>query len=175
MAEQLTSDPEALRLLFTDDIYLISNEMLELEPAPEVKEPAEVYRPKKELKFLGENARNVLILVNDPSNEVSSAIGTALLWKIVTAMKLSNSDCAVLNYASYEGTTFAELAEALKPQLLLSFGVTPETLALPAQQTEVISLQQGIKTIFSSSLPAVELNRPIKMALWKTLQELTLS
>ena len=188
MAEQLTSNIEALRLFFTEDIYLIANDVTStpltssetviLKEAPEVKNvvPAEdTSAPAPNYQFLGENARKVLILVNDANNQVSTAAGTALLWKIVTAIKLSPKDCAVLNYQHHQGVGFEELAAYFQPQLLLSFGIAPTTMGLPQQQTELIGQQGGVKTIFSSELNALEVDIPIKKALWKSLQQLILS
>jgi DNA polymerase III psi subunit len=249
MAEQLTSNTEALRLFFTEDIYLIASEVTA--PVPVLKEeavvpqetvvleatvaqkavapedtvvpqgtlvsgetviqkavaPEETVVPqgtlvpretvaqkavvpedidvinKTELssvtaadyKFIGENARKVLILVNDPDNAVSTAPGTALLWKIVAAIKLSPNDCAVLNYQHYQGHSYEELNAFFRPQLLLSFGIAPAVLGLQEQQTEILGQQNGVKAIFSSELNALEVNITIKKALWKSLQQLTLS
>lgn len=188
MAEQLTSNIEALRLFFTEDIYLIANEVtsapsveedtVNIKETPEVKNAVPVEEtptPAPNYQFIGENARKVLILVNDPNNPVSSAAGTALLWKIVTAIKLTPKDCAVLNYQQHQGVSFEDLAAYFQPQLLLSFGIAPSTMGLPEQQTEVIGQQVGVKTIFSSELDALEIDIPIKKALWKSLQQLTLS
>ena len=165
MAEQLTSNTEALRLFFTEDIYLIPNE---------VAAPLVEVVPVNFI-FEGENTRNVLILVNDANFPLSTVPGTALLWKILTAIKLTNKECAVFNYANHPEISFAELAAFFKPQLLLSFGVAPENLGLSAQQAEVLGQQNGVKTIFSTTLDVVEVNINIKKALWKSLQQLTLS
>ncbi|MEJ5963970.1 hypothetical protein [Pedobacter immunditicola] len=188
MAAQLTSNMEALRLFFTDDIYLIANDVTSVpsvaqetavvKETPEVKNDVPVIEtsaPVPNYQFLGENSRKVLILVNDANNPVSSPAGTALLWKIVTAIKLSPNDCAVLNYQQHQGVSFEELTAYFQPQLLLSFGIAPATMGLSEQQTELIGLQGTVKTIFSSELDALEVDITIKKALWKSLQQLTLS
>ena len=188
MAAQLTSNIEALRLFFTEDIYLISNdvnaappvvqETVNIEERPELNNVIPVKETSTlvpNYRFLGENARKVLILVNDANNPVSSEVGTALLWKIVTAIKLTPKDCAVLNYQHHQGVSFDELTAYFQPQLLLSFGIAPGTMGLAEQQTELIGQQGSVKTIFSSELDALEVDIPIKKALWKNLQQLTLS
>jgi len=179
MAEQLTSNTEALSLFFTEDIYLISNDLEVKSPVVEevvaLKEPDAIYKAEIKYTFLGHNSRNVLILVNDSQHALGTTAGTALLWKIVAAIKLKEEDCAVLNYQSCEGTCFEDLRSYFKPQLLLSFGVTPAALGLPAVQTEVLGQQDGLKTIFSATLDALEADISIKKALWKSLQQLTLT
>lgn len=188
MAEQLTSNIEALRLFFTEDIYLIDNDVTSapsvvqeaviIKETPEVKNVVpviETLAPAPNYQFLGENARKVLILVNDANNQVSTTAGTTLLWKIVTAIKLTPKDCAVLNYQHHQGVGFEELTAYFQPQLLLSFGIAPTIMGLPEQQTELIGQQGRVKTIFSLELDALEVDIPIKKALWKSLQQLTLS
>ena len=179
MAEQLTSNTEALRLFFTEDIYLISNDLeapaTVIEEAVALKEPDAIYKAEIKYTFLGRNSRNVLILVNDSQHALGTTAGTALLWKIVAAIKLKEEDCAVLNYQSCLGASLSDLKNYFKPQLLLSFGVTPAALGLPAVQTEVLGQQDGLKTIFSAALDALETDISIKKALWKSLQQLTLS
>ncbi len=82
--------------------------------------------------------------------------------------------CSV-NYHHYQGQGFEALSAFFQPQLLVSFGVLPATLGLQEQQTAVLGQQEGIKTIFSIDLDALEMDITIKKALWKSLQQLTLS
>jgi hypothetical protein len=168
MAAQLTSNTEALRLFFTDDIYLVPNEM-------QVQEPAPVYNAPKSFTYHGKNVRKVLILVNDASHEVSSASATALLWKIAGAIKLTPEDCALVNLSTYPDTNFKDLQAFFKPQFLLSFGVLPAALGLPEQEMNVLGQQQGMNAIFSAGLLLVESDENIKKGLWKSLKQLTLS
>ncbi|MBP8067152.1 MAG: hypothetical protein KAY27_01190, partial [Pedobacter sp.] len=85
MDTQLTSNAEALRLFFTEDIYLVTEKepMVDVDalgPLSTKKEAIEniAIAPEKAktmFKFLGKNQKNILILVNDLENEVSTEQG----------------------------------------------------------------------------------------------------
>jgi hypothetical protein len=100
MTNQLTSNAEALRLFFTDDVYLVKNDtkipaakavnvmpdvpLSKIEDAPEKQEvsPPSVAEPTIDeakqwsFDYLGKNQKGILILVNDQTNKVSSPQGT---------------------------------------------------------------------------------------------------
>ncbi|PTS91403.1 hypothetical protein DBR11_29135 [Pedobacter sp. HMWF019] len=195
MAEQLTSNNEALRLFFTDDVYLIANEEVKVsETAPvktqplalqpqSVKEeavsvPAEVQpvsKQKRDFNYLGKNERNILILVSDPINQVSTEEGRELLRKIVKAIDLSAADFALVNCSAYADADFEELQNYFKPRLLLSFGVSPETLGLTGQQHNTVVKYEGLTLVFSSGLQALSEDMGAKKALWGSLKQLNIS
>lgn len=193
MAEQLTTNTEALKLFFSDDIYLLANENItgkEEVNEPEKKEPvempaavvAEPVTPPEvteirtvEFSYLGKNARNILILVCDPQNQVSTEEGRELLRKIVKAIDLSATDFALVNCAAYQGVSFAEFQTYFKPRLLLSFGVLPEQIGLAGQQQHSLMRQGDIDLIFSSELHALSEDMNGKKALWASLKQLNVS
>jgi hypothetical protein len=193
MAEQLTSNNEALRLFFTDDVYLIANEEIKVsETAPvdslptppqsikdeAVSVPAEaqpVKKQKRDFNHLGKNAKNILILVSDPVNQVSTEEGRELLRKIVKAIDLSAADFALVNCSAYADAGFEELQSYFKPRLLLSFGVLPETLGLAAQPQNSVVRHEDITLVFSSELQALSEDMSGKKALWGSLKQLNIS
>lgn len=194
MASQLTTNGDALRLFFTDDIYLIRGEeilsteevnvsesqkiMLVSEPPASalVSLPLPVEAPKKSpsFKFLGKNSRNILILVNDPAHEVSDEKGRELLRKIVKSVNLSANDFALLNYAGYTGTSYAQLQQYFSSVLIFVFGVTPEQLKMKAYPRNSIVTEEGVRLIFSSELKTLEEDPAGKKALWASLKQLGL-
>lgn len=194
MASQLTTNGDALRLFFTDDIYLIRGEeilsteevnvsesqkiMLVSEPPASalVSLPLPVEAPKESpsFKFLGKNSRNILILVNDPAHEVSDEKGRELLRKIVKSVNLSANDFALLNYAGYTGTSYAQLQQYFSSVLIFVFGVTPEQLKMKAYPRNSIVTEEGVRLIFSSELKTLEEDPAGKKALWASLKQLAL-
>lgn len=179
MAEQITQNPEALKLFFNEDIYLISSEMLpETAPADSLAmalPPEGPVSQKRTYEYLGKNAKNILILVNDSRYPVSTEEGRELLWKIVKAINLTAKDFAVVNYAACPGSTFDELASFFKPQLLLCFGLGPEALGLIAQEQHVLSQQKSVNTIFSLDLHELNGTLAAKKVLWGSLKQLQIS
>ncbi|MFD0939250.1 hypothetical protein [Pedobacter boryungensis] len=198
MDNQLTSNAEALRLFFTDDIYLVKddvqNAFVELvnrspdiaqkiegtSPVKEINDiadlPLVVEEPKpalkKEFKFLGKNQKGILILVNDNENKVSSEQGTELLRKLVKAIELTNSDFALVNYANYVGATFEDLKGFFNCQLVLSFGVGTQQLGLATQALNQLFTVGNTRLIFTSNLHDLNSDQPSKKILWTTLQQL---
>lgn len=193
MAEQLTSNNEALRLFFTDDVYLIANEEIKVSetapveslptPTQHIKEevvsvPADVQpvkKQKRDFNHLGKNAKNILILVSDPVNQVSTEEGRELLRKIVKAIDLSAADFALVNCSAYADADFEELQSYFKPRLLLSFGVLPETLGLAVQPQNSVVKHESITLVFSSELQALSEDMSGKKALWGSLKQLNIS
>lgn len=194
MASQLTTNGDALRLFFTDDIYLIRGEEIlsvdevvvsenqpvivveEAPVSPVVSLPGLVEEPKKipSFKFLGKNSRNILILVNDSEHEVSDEKGRELLRKIVKSVNLSANDFALLNYAGYAGTSYAQLQQHFSSVLIFAFGVTPEQLKMKAYPQNSIVVEEGVRLIFSSELKALEEDPTGKKVLWGSLKQLGL-
>lgn len=195
MAEQLTTNNEALKLFFTDDVYLVANEevkVFETTPletqavslqAQSIKEemisaPAKVQpaiHQKRDFNYLGKNAKNILILVFDPVNQVSTEEGRELLRKIVKAIDLSAADFALLNYSACADADFGELQAYFKPRLLLSFGVPPEKIGLAGQQQNSVVKHGDVTLVFSSGLQALSEDMNGKKALWGSLKQLNMS
>ena len=166
MADPLTVNQDALSLFFTEDIYLVDR--IE-DVAAEVQKIA-----PRAFKFLGNNKRNILIIVNDKANDVSDEKGRELLRKIVKSVNLSAADFALLNYASCDGADFNELLSSFSSKLIFSFGVSPSQLNLPDHPFNTIIDQAGVRMIFSLELRQLEEDMVAKKVLWGSLQKLAL-
>jgi hypothetical protein len=199
MTNQLTTNADALRLFFTEDVYLVKNEaemaldpiaaqksdqpISEVKTAINVEEitalnvpinEEKVKEPKKawNFEYLGKNQKNILILVNDTVNKVSSAQGNLLLRKLVDAIGLANSDFALVNHAHYSESRFDDLNEFFNCQLLLAFGVDAEVLGLSDFALHQIHNLGDIKLIFTTNLHDLDSDQTSKKILWSTLKQL---
>ncbi|WP_316768959.1 hypothetical protein [Pedobacter frigiditerrae] len=198
MANQLTSNAEALRLFFTEDVYLVKDDSQNafIEPVtlkadlssaiptierivtqetpslPIVEEPKPKMQKEWDFEFLGKNQKGILILVNDAANKVSSPQGTELLRKLVKAIELTNNDFALVNYANYLDATFDDLNRVFSCQLLISFGVGAKTLGLGEQALHQMSKAEQTRMIFTSNLHDLDADQASKKLLWATLQQL---
>lgn len=203
MTDQLTSNAEALRLFFTEDIFLVNDKsegalvkpvMKELEVLegenpnlpkvetpiytapiavlPIVEEPVVAAKPKLDFKFLGKNQKNILILVNDSDNEVSTEQGRELLRKLVNAIALTAKDFALVNYANYQTATYADFNDFFTCKLVLAFGVKPQQLALAAQPLNQLQQIGETKLIFTDNLHDLDGDPASKKVLWGSLQQL---
>lgn len=189
MVSQLSTNGEALRLFFTEDIYLVEEpaaseplvgkvsaavQVPQVNTEPEAIAEAVVAYEKIEFKFLGKNKRNILILVNDDQYEVSNETGRELLRKIVKSVNLMADDFALLNYARYSGTSFVQLATYFNTAVVLAFGVSPSALALAGHPENTIVNEGAVKLVFSAVLPQLDEDVAGKKALWACLQNLGL-
>lgn len=204
MLNQLTNNAEALRLFFTEDVYLVkdnsqsaSSELLivvsEKEgpvtaptlpkvEAPIVKEETAVVQPisqaepVKELafdfKYLGKNQKQILILVNDSDNEVSTEQGRELLRKLVKAIELTANDFALVNYANYGEAKFQHFKAFFNCNLVLSFGVGANQLDLPEQALHQLGLLENTQFVFTHNLHDLDSDQLSKKMLWGSLQQL---
>lgn len=190
MVSQLTTNGEGLRLFFTDDIYLVN------EPDGALKEEVQVYskeevpsltqssivseptipliKEQPEFKFLGNNNRNILILVSDEHNDVSDEKGRELLRKIVKSINLTASDFALLNYAKYKGTSYEQLKAHFSSVIVFAFGVSAEQLGLTKHPENTVVAEGAVKLIFSSSLQKLDEDTNGKKVLWGSLKQLGL-
>ncbi|TCD03586.1 hypothetical protein [Pedobacter psychroterrae] len=195
MVSQLSTNGEALRLFFTEDIYFVNeafiNEPVMIEapvaksftevPAealivtePQVAFKAAIVEEKIEFKFLGKNKRHILILVNDDQHDVSDETGRELLRKIVKSVNLTADDFALLNYAKYSNTSFALLKEYFNSGVVFAFGVSPSALGLAVHPENTIIHEGVVKLIFSAGLPQLNEDANGKKALWGCLKNLGL-
>ncbi len=187
MTNQLTSNAEALRLFFTEDIYLLPQnnattvvEQLNSEKYVEqnsliadISTPIIEAAPAKvTFKYLGKNQKNILILVNDSQNDVSTEQGRELLRKLVKAIDLTANDFALVNYANYKEQNFSHFKDAFDCKLILSFGVAAGELALPEQSLHQLNSYEGVSLVFSSNLDELDRDQASKKMLWASLQQL---
>ncbi len=201
MDSQLTSNAEALRLFFTEDIYLVEDKYqspsvepvslvvpkteeshatpivaLNVEILPQEQSIVEVPKPLLEktytFEFLGKNQKGILILVYDEVHKVSSPIGTELLRKLVKAIELTNNDFALINYAHYPDADFETLKRFFNCQLVLSFGVSTQQIGLAEQALHQLITIAETRFIFTKNLHELDGDQLSKKTLWTSLQQL---
>jgi len=202
MPNQLTSNAEALRLFFNDDIYLVkdatvdnsqvlaadlpseasvrsaetplnttseSATIVEEPLVPEIKQPALTF----DFKFVGGNQKQILILVNDANNEVSTAEGRELLRKLVKAIGLTGNDFALVNYTAYQEANYKHLQAYFSCKLLLAFGVSARQLGLGDFPLHQLVAHENVKMVFTANLHALNSDQQSKKILWASLQQIS--
>ncbi|MEE1947084.1 hypothetical protein VRU48_18305 [Pedobacter sp. KR3-3] len=201
---QLTNNAEALRLFFTEDVYLVQQDVQatsveplrvvpsqapeqapvalpKAEPVPTTEKvvslptmpsPQTVAKTSFDFKFLGKNQKQILILVNDNVNEVSTEQGRELLRKLVKAIDLTANDFALVNYANYVEAKFQDLSTFFSCKLVLSFGVTAQQLDLAEQPLHQLAMLENIQFVFTHNLHSLDSDQQSKKVLWGSLQQL---
>lgn len=82
------------------------------------------------ISFLGENSKQVVILVNDTEAEFLAENNLTFLTNILKACNLTLADIAIIN-TSTQDITFKKIKEELNPTYLLLFDVEPSAIKLP--------------------------------------------
>lgn len=189
MVSELSTNGEALRLFFTEDIYFVNEAQVDTpisdrHPVSGIEAPspatvsavptAETHKAAVDFKFLGKNKRNILILVNDAHHEVSTEAGRELLRKIVKSVNLTADDFALLNYAKYSNADFAQLNGFFNCSVVFAFGVLASQLGLSEHPENTIVQEAAVRLVFTAGLPALNEDPNGKKALWGCLKNLEL-
>jgi DNA polymerase III psi subunit len=130
--------------------------------------------PELNFAYRGKNARNILILVYDEVNEVTTEAGREVFKNIVKAKNLSANDYAIVNYASYKNSTFNELRSFFNAKAILTFGVRAMQLGISDYPQHAVVTHEGVQLMFSADLHELSMDVNIKKALWSVLKQMEL-
>jgi hypothetical protein len=127
------------------------------------------------IKYLGENIKNVTIVVNQPDHTYLNKEDHTFLINILKACQLSQADIAIVNVGKEE-VTYTALKEQLNALQILLFDVEPSVIKLPfkipAFQVQNFS---GCTILTAPALSALNKQdnqgRILKTKLWNSLKE----
>jgi hypothetical protein len=127
--------------------------------------------PEMKLPGLGENRKNILVLVSHSSFPFLPDEELNFLTSILSACKLSLADIAVVNHAK---TNAAEVQKMhSNAGTVLMFGIEPSSIDLPINFPQ-FQLQQFNKRnyLHAPSLSLLEKDKAEKLKLWNALKRL---
>ncbi len=128
---------------------------------------------EKKVHFLGNNLKNILILVN---NEEILHLGDddlRFLTGILTACKLTFSDVAIFNTASNLDYKFQQTVDHFKPKLILIMGTINQRFNLPDYSDKYQTIEnENIQLVFGSSLNEISKDVNEKKSLWNCLKQI---
>ncbi|MBI5371753.1 MAG: hypothetical protein HZA79_06980 [Sphingobacteriales bacterium] len=126
-----------------------------------------------EWKALGNNGKQVLVLVDRkdvvylPDQELNFLTG------ILSACKMNLADVAILNLHQYPGSGYKELVPFFNSKKVLLFGVEPAAIDLPLDfpsfQAQAFN---GTTYLWSPDLGTMETDKLLKTKLWVSLKQL---
>lgn len=122
--------------------------------------------------WLGNNEKNILIVVNEPAAAFLQDNDLNLLVGILTACKLSMADIALINFHKNEQADYNSLNKALNPSTILLFGTDPAKLDFPLNFPH-FQLQgyNGQHYLSSPALNMLAADVSLKKQLWQSLQK----
>jgi len=126
---------------------------------------------EKKVYFLGDNLKNILILVNNLEILHLNDEDLRFLTGILTACKLTFSDVAIFNTASNLDYNYQKSVDYFKPKLILILGTINQKFILPEYSDKYQPIEnQNSQLLFGSSLNEISKDVNEKKALWNCLK-----
>ena len=124
-------------------------------------------------KWLGENRKNILVLVKYADAVHLPDRGLSFLTGVLTACKLNLADVAILNLDQQKKGSYKEILDQFKSKTILLFGVEPAEFGLPISFPH-FQVQPFINSsfLFAPALPELEEDKLLKSKLWVCLRRL---
>lgn len=125
------------------------------------------------LKSLGNNLKNILIVVSNeeavhiPDNELT------LLSSILNACKFTVADVAIVNINNHPDAGYKELTVSFNSRYTLLFGIEPAAFGLPMNFPHFqVQSFNNCTYLFSPALSVIETDRDQKRKLWECLKKI---
>lgn len=200
MSNLLTQNSNALRLLMTEDLYILpEKEQLvpaKAEQSPEINSrkeadvpaqlvseipvqaleevlPQKPAEPEKirAFNYLGENNKYFLILFNEPNQKDISSIQKETLLKIMSAKGLELRDLAVLNLNQYPGVHYNDLKEFFSFNKVVLFGIDPQQISLSSQSSNQVVKLESTKILCTYGIDEMIKDTTKKREFWNVMKD----
>lgn len=123
------------------------------------------------LEFLGKNAKQILLLIQEPEHKYLEESDLTFLSKILTAVNLTIADVAIVNCYENQMVNYDNLMEHLKPSKIIFFEVKSEQLGFPLQfALHKPQTYNGQTYLASYSLKTLQANLEEKKQFWESLK-----
>lgn len=165
--------------LFKDKLFLLNEKQPESEREISIGEvtqnnESDIVLPEN--WWLGENKKNIVILLEDKDNKFISEANLSFLLNILNACKLTPDDIAIVNMANTL-VDYTQLKSTLSPTLILFFKVQPKTIGVNvAAQNYETFLHDNCTWLCAASLDELNGNTPEKKSekakLWNALKKI---
>jgi hypothetical protein len=156
------------------DLYTKS--LIDTPPFPAKPQPISVHinedEKKGKWKFIGNNQKNILVLVNHESGLAIPDKELELLTTMLDACQLSMDDVAIFNSNDHP-QGYKEILDQLKSRIIFLFDVEPLHFGLPVSFPHFQVQNVSNRTfLFSPSLTVLENDKLLKSRLWLCLRRI---
>lgn len=163
-------DPNALRFILQDDLYLLDEEKYNYnnhipKPQPEIE------TPQLDFNYWGTNKKSFLILVNYPAHEFIADDHLAALENVLNRKGYSRDDVALLNTAKHTDV-YDVIAAYFKPKTLLILGKSAMPEGVKGVTFNLPGDHQGAKVLYTFSFDEMMTNTDNKKAFWDQVKTL---
>ncbi len=166
----ITTDPLALKILMTEDIYELNKS--ELEVLQTTSFAPEKSQENPNFNYMGENNKYFLFLIREEKAEVISKPDLEALTGILAAKKMDLRDVAVLNYKKYPGIDFSQLKSFFACSKCVLLGINPSDLNLSDVPGNKISVIDGVKVLATFSFGKMQADINKKRVFWNEMKQL---
>src|SRR5215203_4020936 len=145
------------------DFY--TNVLIELKSASVVQE-YEDQKKGQAIRYLGNNAKNIVLLVNNSSAPFLSDSELSFLTTILAACQLSLADVALVNVYTLKEDQIETAIKPLAPRNILLFGLP---INFPHFRLQPFNKRTYL---YSPALRELEADKGLKLKLWHSLKTL---
>jgi hypothetical protein len=154
-----------------NNIQLTPQMLADLYPNVLVESTATAVPEDSAFSFLGDNNKNIVVLVNETSAKYLPEKELNFLVSVLTACQLSLGDTAIIN-TSGKKIDYEKVTNSLKAKVVLLFNVPPGDINLPLEfpffQVQKFREQTYV---YSPALGEVEKDVQMKKQLWTALKK----
>ena len=157
-----------------NQIQLTNQQLTSLYPDVLVETTTASPVPERQaLKYLGKNARKILLLVNNEKAPFLLDDELAFLTNILSACRLGLADVAIVNIHPLQETEIEGAVLDLEARNVILFGIEPLSIGLPIRFPQFQLQPFNNRTyLYSPTLQELERNKEQKLKLWNSLKTL---
>ncbi len=143
------------------------------QPPPAPPPPAPAAKGTVAWKKLGNNLKNILIIVDYPASAHLPDEELSFLTNMLSACKLSLDDVAVINLNNYTEKVYKPLVAHFNAQIVMLFGVAPRTLSMPLEfPLYQVQSFAGTTYLYAQAMEERHTDSLLKSRLWVSLRTL---
>jgi hypothetical protein len=123
------------------------------------------------IKFLGKNAKNILIIVDEKEHAFLGDDELSFLMNILNACTVSMQDVALVNASNSDDVVYENLNAQFEPSIVLFLGTEPQLLNFPVQIPQYkIQAYNNQQYLCAPSLQKLSSDKEEKKKLWMVLK-----
>lgn len=162
-------DPNALRFILQDDVYLLEADKLNYNSIP-TPQP-EIETPPVNFNYLGSNKKNFLILVHYARHEIIAEEHLSALESVLNRIGHNREDVAILNTAK-NIAEYEPLNTHFMPRTLLILGQESVPAGMKEPPFNLPEKHGDVDVLFTFSFDAMMTNTDNKKAFWEQMKML---